>query len=98
MYDNSTHALKAGSFAYVKLGFQRNTNSYVVPPVSIAASQERKFVIKVKDGKAAWVDVRQGISTDKGIEIFGDLANGDTLVTRASDERKPGTGGYWKVG
>jgi membrane fusion protein (multidrug efflux system) len=98
VYDNSTHALKAGSFAYVKVGFQRNTNSYIVPPASIATNQERKFVIKVKDGKAAWVDVRQGISTDKGIEIFGDLANGDTLVTRASDERKPGTGGYWKVG
>jgi RND family efflux transporter MFP subunit len=98
VYDNSAHSLKAGSFAYVKVGFQRNTNSYIVPPTAMATNQERRFVIKVKEGKAVWTDVRQGVSTDKGIEIFGDLTNGDTLVTRATDERKPGTGGYWKVG
>ena len=40
-------------------------------PTAIATNQERKFVIRVKDGKAEWVDVRQGMSTEKGIEIFG---------------------------
>ncbi|MDP4263519.1 MAG: efflux RND transporter periplasmic adaptor subunit [Bacteroidota bacterium] len=97
IYDNKNNELKAGAFAYVKLNLQRNNNSFVVPPVAIATTQERKFVILVKNGKAEWVDVRQGMSTDKGIEIFGNIHNGDTLVTRATDERKPGNIAYWKV-
>jgi membrane fusion protein (multidrug efflux system) len=97
IFNNSNHELKAGSFAYVKLGLQRAGNSFVVPPTAIATNQERKFVIKVKEGKAEWVDIRQGMSTDKGIEIFGNLSNNDTLLTRATDERKPGSLAWWKV-
>jgi arginine repressor len=54
-------------------------------------------VIRVKAGKAEWVDVRQGMSTDKGIEVFGNLANNDTVVVRATDERKPGSTAFWKL-
>jgi membrane fusion protein, multidrug efflux system len=96
-FDNKNSELKAGSFAYVKLNMERAGNSFIVSPTSIATNQERKFVIRIKDGKAEWVDVRQGMSTDKGIEIFGSLSNGDTLVVRATDERKPGSLAYWKV-
>jgi membrane fusion protein, multidrug efflux system len=96
-FDNRNSELKAGSFAYVKLNLERAGNSFVVMPTAIATNQERKFVIRVKDGKAEWVDVRQGISTEKGIEIFGNLNNGDTLLVRATDERKPGSSGYWRV-
>jgi membrane fusion protein, multidrug efflux system len=96
-FNNSKGELKAGSFAYVKLSLGRVGNSFVVAPTAIATNQERKFVIKVKDGKAEWVDVRQGMSTEKGIEIFGNLSNGDTLAVRATDERKPGSTAYWKV-
>ena len=95
--DNKSNELKAGAFAYVKLNLQRTGNSFIVPPIAIAATQERKFVIRVKNGKAEWVDVRQGMSTDKGIEIFGNIAKGDTLVSRATDEKKPGSSAYWKM-
>jgi RND family efflux transporter MFP subunit len=98
IFNNKNGELKAGSFAYVKLDMQRAGNSFVVMPTAIATNQERRFVIRVKDGKAEWVDVRQGMSTEKGIEIFGNLSNGDTLVARATDERKPGSTAYWKTG
>ena len=97
LYDNKAGDLKAGSFAYVKLNLQRAGNSFVVQPAAIVTTQERKFVIRIKNGKAEWVDVRQGMSTDKGIEIFGAIHNGDTLIARATDERKPGTAAYWKM-
>ncbi|MEP6950571.1 MAG: efflux RND transporter periplasmic adaptor subunit [Ginsengibacter sp.] len=96
-FDNKADDLKAGSFAYVELNMERKGTSFVIAPGSIATNQERKFVIKVKDGKAEWVDVRQGMSTDKGIEVFGILSNGDTLVVRATDERKPASTAYWKM-
>ena len=40
----------------------------------------------------------KGMSTEKGLEVFGDIKVGDTLVVRATDERKPGATAYWKVG
>jgi membrane fusion protein (multidrug efflux system) len=52
VFDNRNHELKTGSFAYVKIGLQRTGNSFVLPPTAIVTNQERKFVIKVKDGKS----------------------------------------------
>ncbi|WP_152269583.1 efflux RND transporter periplasmic adaptor subunit [Agriterribacter humi] len=97
LFVNKNNQLKAGSFAYVKLNLQRDAPSFVVAPGTIATNQERKFVIAVRNGKTEWVDVRQGMSTEKGIEIFGDLKNGDTLVVRATDERKAGAEAVWKI-
>jgi len=93
-----TGLLTAGTFVYAKIKLGRSTPSFVLPPSAIATTLERKFVIKVKEGKVQWVDVRQGMTTDAGIEVFGDLATGDTLLVKATDERKPGTQAYWKLG
>jgi membrane fusion protein (multidrug efflux system) len=95
--DNAKRLLKAGTFVYARLILSRSTPSFVLPPSAIATTLERKFVIRVRNGKAEYVDVRQGMTTDGGIEVFGDLNAGDTLVTKATDERKPGTGSYWKL-
>lgn len=96
-YNNQEGKLKPGSFGYLQLKIERPGKSFIVPLTAIATTQERKFVIAIREGVAVWIDVRQGISTDKGIEIFGSLQNGDTLVTRATDERKPGSTAYWKI-
>jgi len=95
--DNSRHLLKAGVFAYARIGIERNGPSFVIPPSAITTTLERKFVSKVTEGKVNWIDIRQGITTDSGIEIFGNLKSGDTLLVKSTDERKPGSKGYWKV-
>lgn len=95
--DNKDHQLKAGSFAYIKIGMRRSATSFVVPFTAIATTQERKFVIRVKDSKAEWVDVRQGMTVDAGVEVFGNIQAGDTLLRKATDERKPGSTGLWIV-
>jgi RND family efflux transporter MFP subunit len=95
--DNSKHQLKAGAFVYARLSLERGAPSFILPPAAIATTLERKFVIRVKDGKAEWVDVRQGMTTDAGVEVFGDLKKGDTLVLKATDERKPGSKAFWKT-
>jgi membrane fusion protein, multidrug efflux system len=96
-YNNSSKQLKAGAFAYVQFSIMRETKSFVIPSSSIATTQEKKFVIRVKNNKAEWVDVRQGITMDIGVEIFGNLNNNDTLLLRATDERKPGSQAFWKL-
>ncbi|HVU58308.1 MAG TPA: efflux RND transporter periplasmic adaptor subunit [Puia sp.] len=95
--DNDHRELKSGAFAYAQFNLQRNGLSFLVPPSAISTTQEKKFVIRVKDNKVEWVEIAQGITTDKGIEIFGRLSSGDTLLTKATDERKPGATAYWKV-
>ena len=94
---NDHQELKAGAFAYAQLKLERGGPSLLVPSSAVATTQEKKFVIRVKDNKTEWVDVGQGISTDKGLEIFGKLQPGDTLLVKATDERKPGSTAYWKV-
>jgi multidrug efflux pump subunit AcrA (membrane-fusion protein) len=94
--DNRQRLLKAGTFVNARLILQRSQPTLILPVTAIATTQERKFVIRVHNGKAQWIDVRQGISVDKGIEVFGDLLAGDTLLVKATDERKPGSTAYWK--
>jgi len=36
-------------------------------------------VIRVRAGKAEWIDVRSGINIKDKVEIFGDLQEGDQL-------------------
>jgi multidrug efflux pump subunit AcrA (membrane-fusion protein) len=95
--DNSKHLLKAGVFAYAKINIERNAPSFVIPPSAIATTLEKKFVIKVTQGKADWVDVRQGITSDSGVEVFGKLTAGDTILVKGTDERKQGSNAYWKM-
>lgn len=95
--DNAKHLLKAGTFVYARISLSRSTPSFVLPPSAVATTLERKFVIRVKNNKVEYVDVRQGMITDAGVEVFGNLNTGDTLVTKATDERKPGTSAYWKL-
>jgi len=45
----------------------------------------------VVDGKAQWVDVKQGRSDKGRTEIYGDLKEGDTIVKIASEERRDGS-------
>jgi membrane fusion protein (multidrug efflux system) len=95
--DNRQQFLKAGAFVYARLNLERGTPSLILPPTAIATTLERKFVIRVHNGAVQWVDVRQGMTTDNGVEVFGDLRAGDTLLTKATDERKPGATAYWKL-
>ena len=95
--DNRQQFLKAGAFVYARLNLERGTPSMILPPTAIATTLERKFVIRVHNGVAQWVDVRQGMTTDNGVEVFGDVHPGDTLLTKATDERKPGATAYWKL-
>jgi len=94
---NQQKQLKAGAFAYVQLKISRQNLSFVVPATAIATTQEKRFAIRIRGSKTEWVDIRQGITLDNGVEIFGNLYAGDTLVTRATDERKPGSSAYWRL-
>ncbi len=51
---------------------------------------EATFVVRIRDGKAEWVNVQTGEVDGKLIEVFGDLREGDTVAMRGSDELRTG--------
>jgi RND family efflux transporter MFP subunit len=91
LFENKGNQLKSGMFANAILKFGRKSPTFLVPASAMATNLEKRFVIRLKDGKTAWVDVRAGINTGDKIEIFGNLTEGDTLLVRATDEIKAGT-------
>ncbi len=96
--ENADGKLKAGMYISAKLTLGRGGESYIVPPTAIATTLERKFIITLHNGRAQWVDVKQGITTADGVEVFGMLNRGDTILARGNDEIKPGTAVMVKIG
>ncbi len=90
VYNNAEKKLKSGMFANCKISFKRSMPSYVVPSTAIVTNQEKRFVIRIVNSKAEWVDVRNGFAFNDTTEVFGNLVEGDTIVLRGTDEMKPG--------
>jgi len=75
----------------VKWPVHRRTPSLFVPAGSIGSTTDRTFVVRVRNGRTEWVDVRTGLASGPLVEVFGDLQPGDEVAVRGTDEIKPGT-------
>jgi RND family efflux transporter MFP subunit len=87
---NSTNTLKTGMYADVKLPIKRDAATLFVPTSAVVNSTERTFVIVVRDGTTAWVNVKKGVVVDSLTEVFGNLTAQDYVIERASEEMKAG--------
>jgi membrane fusion protein (multidrug efflux system) len=88
--DNHDGRLAPGMYAEVTWTLSRERESLFVPRTAVAETTERQFVIRVRDGKAEWVDVRRGDFQGDRVEVVGQLSPGDRVVLRATDEIRPG--------
>jgi RND family efflux transporter MFP subunit len=88
---NQRGQLAPGTFATVKWPVRRSGLSLFVPTASVASTTDRTFVIRVRQGKTEWVDVRTGLTSGPLVEVFGELKAGDEVAGRGSDELRPGT-------
>jgi membrane fusion protein, multidrug efflux system len=89
--DNADGRLSPGTFCQVRWPVRRTAPSLFVPSGSVASTTDRTFVVRVRGGKAEWVDVRTGLTSGGSVEVFGDLHAGDEVAGRGTDELKPGT-------
>ena len=89
--NNHGGKLTPGSFSEVMWPIRRPGASLLIPSSAISTNLERTFVVRVRDGKAEWVDVKPGVSSGSNTEVFGDLQAGDQIAVRGSDELAPGT-------
>lgn len=88
---NNTGALVPGTFCQVQWPVHRPEPSLFVPADSIASTTDRTFVIRIRNGKTEWVDVRPGLTSGPLTEVFGDLRPGDAIASRGTDEIRPAT-------
>jgi len=93
--NNPRGRLSPGMFPEVIWPARRLRPSLIVPPSAIATTTERSFVIRVREGQVEWVDVRRGAAVNQQgkdlVEVFGDLAPGDQIAARGTDELRQGT-------
>jgi RND family efflux transporter MFP subunit len=88
---NTDGALAPGMYAETAWSARRGRPSLMVPATGVAATTERTFVIRLRNGKAEWVNVTRGAKSGDLVEVLGALAAGDTVVKRATDELREGT-------
>ncbi|MDO1449269.1 efflux RND transporter periplasmic adaptor subunit [Rhodocytophaga aerolata] len=84
--DNQTKALNGGEYAQVQLMLRRRDSTLWVPVKSVVHSQSGVFLLKVQDGRVKRVPVSEGIRRDSLQEVFGDIAPGELIVVKGSEE------------
>ena len=87
---NPDQSLAPGMYATVKWPVRSAKPALYVPKTSVVTTTERTFVIRAKDGKAEWVNVKKGAADGDLVEVIGPLQSGDKIVTRANNELREG--------
>jgi len=89
-FKNANAEVTPGAFATVNWPLQRTYPTLFVPASAVATDLQRTFVIRVRDGKAEWVDVTTGVAAEAKIEVFGALQAGDVVVSNGTDSIRSG--------
>lgn len=87
---NAQKALTGGSFAHVVIPFSSNNNAILIPSQCIIPTTRDKKVAITRNGKASLVTVLIGNRTADKVEITQGLQAGDTVLTTALMQVKPG--------
>lgn len=82
--------LAPGMYPEVLWPVRRPRPSLLVPPSSVVTTTERSFVIRVRGGRAEYVNVTRGAPAGGLVEVYGPLSPGDEIARRGSDEIREG--------
>lgn len=88
---NNDKKLLPGMVAEVNIPLPTKNNTFIVPKSAIINGTTGVFVIRVRNGKAEWVAVKKGLEADDNVEVFGQLTEGDQLITTATEEIRDGS-------
>jgi membrane fusion protein (multidrug efflux system) len=88
---NVSGHLAPGMYPDVEWQVRREHPTLFVPTSAVARTNERRFVVRIRDGKAEWIEVQPSLSSGSLIEVFGDLHEGDLVAVRGTDELRPGS-------
>lgn len=75
---------------FVDWPIHRTYATLFAPSTAVATDLQRTFVIRVRQGKADWVDVKTGVTANGKVEVFGDLQSVDIVVANVTDSIRSG--------
>ena len=78
---NPEGILRSGMFAKAKVVLQLKSDAIVVPEEALIPIGNETFVYRIDAGKAIRTKVSTGIRRDGKVEVLGNLAAGDLIVT-----------------
>jgi membrane fusion protein, multidrug efflux system len=87
---NRDGSLAPGMYPTIKWPVQTGRAALWVPRTAVVTTSERTFVIRSREGRAEWVDVKKGPADGDLVEVTGNLRAGDRVVRRATDEIRDG--------
>ena len=87
---NTDGALAPGMYVEAAWPVRRPRASLFVPATAVVTTTERTFVIRVRDGKAEYVNVSRGVRQGDNVEVLGPLTAGDIVIKKATDEIREG--------
>jgi membrane fusion protein (multidrug efflux system) len=87
---NSKNNLFPGAFAKVTIQLSNIANAITVPAQAVIPDARGKKVIVVKNGLAAFTDVKTGVRKEKNIHVEQGLSPGDTVVISGMMYLRPG--------
>lgn len=87
---NAGDVLQPGAFAEVKATVGSRENALVVPTTALVPGLDSAAVFTVRSGKARRIAVLTGTRTRDRVEVIGQVAPGDTVLTSSFDELRPG--------
>ncbi len=87
---NTDKTLLPGMYAEVNIPISHTQPTFIVPASSLVISTEGIYVMRIYQSKLTRVAVTRGNENSGLTEIFGKLADHDTLVLHANDEMHDG--------
>ena len=87
---NTDKIFMPGMYAEILLSLKGHQDACVAPQSALITSTENKYVIKVVNHKAVFVNVDTGNENNGYVEIFGAVSEGDSLIAKANEDIKPG--------
>ena len=88
---NADSQITPGTYTSVEWPIHRSYATLFVPSSAVTTDLQRTFVIRVRQGKTEWVDIKAGVTVNGKTEVFGDLQPGDVVVANATDSIRTGT-------
>jgi RND family efflux transporter MFP subunit len=88
--ENKKNIFKPGMYAEVTLPVSGSINAFVVPKTAVVTTTERKYVIIVSNSIAHWCDISEGNQNNDSTEVFGNMKDGDEIISNASYQVKDG--------
>lgn len=83
--------LSPGMYPEVSWPVRGQGAALLVPATSVVTTTERTFVIRLRDGRAEWVNVKRGVTDGEFVQVQGALQVGDVVVRRGTDEIREGS-------